>query len=284
MRYFDPHLLQTLVAFADAGTLAQAAQIVGRTPSAITTQMQRLEAVAGVALFKAVGRRRILTEAGEQLLIHARRILSENHEAWMNMSGVDADGSIGLGITQDFVDVALPGILNQFARTHPRVRMNLRVGRSAELLEDFKSQKIDILVSMRHVIEANEMAVTSEQMQWFCAKEGLVRPFYDEIPLAVLDRPCGFRDAAIKALGDEGKAYRIAATSPSLSGVLAPVRAGLAVTVRTARWADESLRVVPKSFGLPVLNEVEFSVRIHQAAHETVHSFAEILSDGLGFK
>ena len=84
MRAFDPDLLRTLVAFADAGTLAGAGKIVGRTPSALTAQMQRLEDMAGVSLLSAVGRGRVLTNAGERLVMHARRILAANEEAWLD--------------------------------------------------------------------------------------------------------------------------------------------------------------------------------------------------------
>lgn len=41
---FDPELLRTLVAFADTGTLSRTAEIIGRTPSAVTAQIKRLEA------------------------------------------------------------------------------------------------------------------------------------------------------------------------------------------------------------------------------------------------
>lgn len=284
MKYFDPSLLHTLIAFADTGTLARASEIVGRTPSAITTQMQRLEEVAGIPLFRAKGRRRILTEAGEQLLIHARRILIENKEAWLSISGMDADGRIRLGITQDFVDHALPGILNLYSRTHPCVRIDLHVGRSHELSEDFKSRKIDILVSMRQGIEQDEIAVMTQPMEWFCSINELVRPLGNEIPIAVLDPPCGFRTAAINALNDAQKSYRTAATSPSLAGILAPIRAGLAVTVRTSTWADNSLKVAPITFGLPSLPDAHFSVRVQKETDNYILSLTELLVDGLNFK
>jgi DNA-binding transcriptional LysR family regulator len=138
MKHFDPDLLRTLVAFADAGSLARAAASVGRTPSAVTAQMQRLEDSVGVALLEASGRGRTLTEAGDRLVSHARRILAANNEAWLSITGAAADGRIGLGVTQDFADTDLPGLLNLFARSHPRIRIDLRVGRSSELAEQLK--------------------------------------------------------------------------------------------------------------------------------------------------
>src|SRR5262245_6145023 len=108
MRLIDPELLRTFLAFVDAGSLARAAVIVGRSPSAITAQMQRLEDTVGGPLLSPAGRGRVLTPLGEDLAIHARRILDVNREAWLSLKGATADGRVVLGATQDFADSTLP--------------------------------------------------------------------------------------------------------------------------------------------------------------------------------
>ena len=233
MKSFDPDLLRSLVAFADAGTLARAGEAVGRTPSAITAQMQRLEEVAGLPLLEAEGRGRILTDAGRRLLVHARRILSANEEAWLDLHGATAAGRIAVGVTQDFARDALAGPLNQFARTHAACKIDVRVGRSSELLELMRGGDVDVTITM-HGAKSDALATFVEPMCWIVSRNGLAGA-YDEVPLAVLDAPCGFRDAAISALERAGRPYRLAATSPSLSGLHPALFAGLALTVRTRR-------------------------------------------------
>ena len=76
MQTLDPDLLRTFLAFVDSGSLAQAASHVGRSPSAVTAQMQRLEEIVGEPLLAPQGRGRGLTPAGEDLVGHARRILA----------------------------------------------------------------------------------------------------------------------------------------------------------------------------------------------------------------
>ncbi|MGB0086924.1 MAG: LysR family transcriptional regulator, partial [Rhodomicrobiaceae bacterium] len=56
METLDPDLLRTFLAFADSGSLAQAALLVGRSPSAVTAQMQRLEEMIGEPLLAPAGR------------------------------------------------------------------------------------------------------------------------------------------------------------------------------------------------------------------------------------
>ncbi|HEV7322497.1 MAG TPA: LysR substrate-binding domain-containing protein [Ensifer sp.] len=280
MQAFDPELLRTFLAFAESGSLANAASYVGRTPSAVTVQMQRLETMIGEPLLAPSGRGRILTPAGEELVVHARRILDVNRDAWLSLKGASADGRLSLGCTQDFADSNLPELLRHFGRTHPRVRLDLRVGRSRELTAAYDQGAIEVLIVMREAAASDEMAVLREPMVWLSASDDPA-VFDGELPLAVLDPPCGFRSAATVALEEAGRPFRIAATSPSLSGLRAAVRSGIAVTVRTARFLGEGVTLAPKALALPALPNAEFSLRLKPKPGKAASSLALLLADGL---
>jgi DNA-binding transcriptional LysR family regulator len=280
MEMLDPELLRTFLAFADSGSLAQAASLVGRSPSAVTAQMQRLEDMIGESLLAPAGRGRVLTPAGEDLVGHARRILAAHREAWLSLKGASADGRIALGCTQDFADSTLPGLLRVFARTHARVRLDLRVGRSNELAAAFEAGSLDILLAMRSAAVADELFVLREPMVWLAATDNpLSRDA--EIPLALLDPPCGFRNAAIAALDAARRPYRIAATSPSLAGLRAAVRGGIAITLRTRRMLEPGLAVVPAKLDLPELPGAEFVLRIRADSAAPARDLAALLAEGL---
>lgn len=280
MNHLDPDLLRTFLAFADGGSLAKAAAIVARSPSAVTAQMQRLEALVGEPLLAPAGRGRTLTPTGEELVGHARRILTAHREAWLGLKGVKADGRIALGSTQDFTDGVLSDLLRVFGRTHPRVRLDLRIGRSHELAAIFEQGGLDILIAMRQSASADELTLLREPMIWLGASQGLVAA-EDEVPLALLDPPCGFRNAALAALDAAGRRYRIAATSPSLAGLLAAVRGGIAVTPRTRRSVRPGLGLAPDTLRLPVLSAAEFTLRIGKAAAAPAGELARLLAEGL---
>jgi DNA-binding transcriptional LysR family regulator len=282
MDTFDPDLLRTFVIFADAGSLAKAADAVGRTPSAVTAQMQRLEAAVGEPLLAPDGRGRSLTPAGLELVGHARRILAAHREAFLSLKGARADGRIGLGITQDFAE-ALPGLLRGFAKSHARVRIDLRVGRSRELAADFEQGALDILIVMRQSPAPDETLVLREPMRWLCAGDFVAGPG-DELPLALLDPPCGFRSAIIAALDTAGRRYRIAATSASLSGVRAAVRSGIALTARTDRSLEPGVRIAPASLKLPKLPDAEFGLRVSRNAAAPAADLAALLADDLSHR
>jgi DNA-binding transcriptional LysR family regulator len=278
--YLDPELLRTFLAFAEGGSLARAAEAVGRTPSAVTAQMQRLEALVGESLLAPAGRGRTLTPTGEELVGHARRILAAHRGAWLSLKGAKAGGRVALGSTQDFSDSALSDLLRVFARTHSRVRLDLRIGRTQELTAALEQGSIDILIAMRQATTTHEIAVRRDPMLWLSASQGLIN-LDEELPLALLDPPCGFRSAAIAALDAAGRRYRIAATSPSLSGLFAAVRSGIALTPRTRRSIDANIVEASVSFGLPKLPAAEFSLRLRPDAAPAAAELATLLGDGL---
>lgn len=281
MMLIDPELLRTFIAFVDAGSLARAGTVVGRSPSAVTAQMQRLEEIVGEPLLAAAGRGRTLTPAGQELVGHARRILQANREAWLSLKGARADGRVVLGATQDFADRTLPGLLRSFARTHTRVRLELRIGRSWELAKALEEGSADVIVAMRQGAEPDALGIVREPMLWLGASEGLVAA-QPELPLALLDPPCGFRSAAVAALDAAGISYRIAATSASLSGLRAAVSAGIAVTLRTARWMERGvIAEVSSEMSLPAVPDAVFAIRIRHDAGPVATDLAALLCDAL---
>lgn len=279
MRYFDPDTLATFLAFADTGSLSRAAGVVGRTPSAITAQMQRLEEVAGGALFAPAGRGKALTPLGQELVGHARHILEANRQAVLNLGAAEHAGQLVLGLTQDFAATELADLLRAFTAHHPRLRLDLRIGRSQDMKQSLEAGQIDVLIAMRSGDET-PFASLREQMIWIAAADGLVQQ-EEILPLALLDPPCSFRAAALKALEAEGRVYHIAATSQSLAGLITAVKSGLAITVRTPRSLVSGLVEAPSDLTLPQLPECCFGIYVGPDAHKSAPRLAEILAEGL---
>lgn len=280
MQFFDPDLLRTFLAFADSGTLARASQIVGRTPSAVTAQMQRLEALAGDPLMQADGRGRRLTAAGQTLACHARRILATHQDAWLDLQGARADGTLSLGLTQDFADTLLPQVLPAFLASHPRIRLDLRVGRSREMTTALAEGRLDILLAARLAPEADEVTARALPTAWLCGTAFNLDP-EAELPLALLDAPCAFRDTALAALEGAGRRFRLAASSASLSGVLAAVRSGMALTLRLPGGAGPGVALAPATLDLPPTPPLAFSIRRRPGSIPAAGTLADLLASAL---
>jgi len=116
---FDLELLRSFVAVVDAGSFAAGGTRLGRTQSAVTQQIQRLELQAGLPLFQKEGRQKLLTDPGRQLLRYAREMLALNDEAVHTLADSGLRGSLRIGPPHDVADTLLPGLLGRIARDRP---------------------------------------------------------------------------------------------------------------------------------------------------------------------
>jgi DNA-binding transcriptional LysR family regulator len=95
------------------------------------------------------------------------------------------------------------------------------------------------------------------------------------LPIAILEAPCRFRDAALAALDREGRAYRVALETPSLSALRAAVQAGLAVTCRTALFLPGSPPL--EEVGLPELPQVAYVRRTNDSPHASIAKLSQLV-------
>lgn len=72
--------IRALIALVDCGSLAKAAAVVGRTESALSLQLKRLEESAGATLLERQGRRLVLTNAGRVVLEQGRKLVAAQHQ------------------------------------------------------------------------------------------------------------------------------------------------------------------------------------------------------------
>ncbi len=157
-------LLRSFAAIADAGGIAKAAERVHRTQPAVSLQVKRLEGMLGVALVRRQGRGVALTEAGERLLVYARRILTLNDEAVAALAPAALAGPVRFGTVQDFADTALPGVLARFAAENPGVRLDVRVGNSTALLDELEAGGLDLVLASD--LRPGGIPLRSEPMRW----------------------------------------------------------------------------------------------------------------------
>lgn len=257
----DMDVLRTFVTGVSLGSFAKAADRLGRSPSAISLQLRKLEEQAGQTLFQKQGRGLALTEAGDILIGYARRILDLNDEARSAMTGLSAmQGWVRIGLPQDFAETWFPGLLGRFARAHPKVRVEARVDRGSALAEAVQRGDLDLALTWGRMGDAQARIVATRPVVWI-GPEGFKLDASEPLPLIAFDSPCAFRSAGVEALDNSNIEWRHAFASPSLGGLWAAVTAGLGVTLRTTEGVPPHLRVLePSTSGLPALGHIELAL------------------------
>jgi DNA-binding transcriptional LysR family regulator len=265
---FDLDVLRTFAAGMELGSFAKAADRLGRSTSAVSAQLKKLEEQAGTTLLRREGRGLALTAAGETMLAYARRLLDLNDEAVAAIHAVEIEGWVRLGLQEDFAETFLPAVLGRFARAHPKVRIEARVARNIELVDRVTSGRLDLALAWGDGSAGPYAERLAEiPMRWIgsVSQEPVWRPAEGEpMPLAALEAPCIFRNAATKALDRAGAAWRLAFETPSLGGLWAATAAGLGMTARTEIGLPASLRALePGEKELPPLPPL--SLALHRA-------------------
>lgn len=281
---FDFHLshLRTLLAIADAGSFEAAAQRIGRTQSAVTQQMQKLESLTGVHLFRQIGRRRELTPAGQTLVSYAREILSMSRYAMTALAQADEQGVVRVGAPQEIAEQLLPGILTEFTADWPAVRVMIHVGRSPDLMTMLQEGRLDMTLSTRRVEGLEAHLVANIPARWLAAP-GFVWDTHMPVPLILADEPSMFRQIALAALDVHGLSYIERITSPSLAGVRLSVAAGIGITARTESSFFSEMKILGPDDGLPPLPLVNYYAYLgkREAPAYVAELFDSILSQGM---
>jgi DNA-binding transcriptional LysR family regulator len=276
----DMDVLRTLAVAMDVGGFGKAAERLGRSQSAVSLQMRRLEERVGRPLFRREGRGLALTDAGDVVLGYARQILELNDQAVAAARGIAIGGSVRFGVPQDFGDSWLPGVLARFSRAHPSVLIEVRVDRANKLVERIAEGGLDLALMWGNP-SVNTVTVQRLPMVWIGLK-GYAVPRGTPVPLALFESPCVFRQPGVEALERTHRPWRLAFTSPSLSGLWAATAAGLGVTVRTPLGLPSPLTVLGKSSGLPKLPQIALSLYTAQPEPpQAVARLREILIEEL---
>jgi DNA-binding transcriptional LysR family regulator len=261
MNTLDLELLRSLVAIVGHESFGAAAIQLGRTQSAVTQQMQRLEEQIGQPLFEKRGRQKRLTEHGERLLVYARQMLAMNDEALRHLQQGRLEGTLRIGAPHDVADTMLPPLLAEVVRSSPKLQLDIHVGRSPFLMESLKRGEIDMAISNRLDAELEGVVLRTSPTVWLCG-DGYVHDPTRPIPLIIADGPSIFRRLAQEALDAAGVAWLTRYTSSSLIGIRAALRAGLGVTARGVEQLDGGLRILGPMEGLPPLPDLVYRLYV----------------------
>jgi DNA-binding transcriptional LysR family regulator len=265
-RNLDLDLLRTLCVVAEEGSFTRAAERVGRTQSAVSLQIQRLEGQTGqTLLLRGKGERVELTAQGRLLVERALGLLRLNDDILSTIGEPPAQVSVRLG-TEDHAKSYMPKVLAKFAGTNPGVAVDMIHAPPCLLVPQLRDGKLDLILCEAG-LEPRGWPVVElwrAPLRWITSTEHAPHAS-DPLPLSLAPgncpwRPpwlldCVWRGAALRALERAGRRYHVVSTSTTVFGQQAAVHTGLAVTVSTIADLPAGLRPVTPEEGLPEIGE-----------------------------
>ena len=275
---FDIDALRAVVAGIDLRSFARAAVELGRSQSAISMQLKKLEQQAGTQLFVRRGRGLVPTEAGEALAAYARRIVALNDEAARALGVAVASETVRLGLPQDFFDDVMPATLSEYTRDHPGVHVDVRAGPNHTLGEEIRAGRLDGAIAFFPEGTGGEGELLCElPMRWLAHEAFGGQTEGDRVPLVLFDHPCLFRQATLATLDRADRRWRAAVTTPSLPGIWGALRSKLGIAVRTEHGVPADIICADDELDLPRLPSIELRMLRSQNAPSTAHDLCEVL-------
>lgn len=274
-------LLRTYVAVCRQGSMSRVAAQTGRTQSALSMQMRRLENLLERHLFHRTGRGVVPTPEGELFLGYATRILALSDEALARLRQTEISGGVRIGLAEEVATTALPAALGRLRRTYPDIRLDVVVEHSIALGRLWGEDGLDIMIGPTSAVAADALVTWNVELQWVCALDYLPdqeRP----LDLVAFVAPCLWRRRMIDALVATGREHRVTFTSQSVTALQAAVENGLGIGL----LPPESVRagavhVLKASADVPESLTVQYGLYAHDRRTPVVDAAIDVLLEGI---
>ncbi len=279
----DLDLLNTLVAIAETGNFSSAAERVFRSPSAVSMQVKRMEELLGRPVFKRDSRSVRLTDDGEMLLAHARRVLALNRQMIAQFITPEINGTVRLGALDHATEQFLPAVLKRFGETHPGITVDVVVDDSVEMAKKIAKNQLDLAIvtcGNEELQDKNIEPLYQEKLVW-AGLNGGIAVEQNPLPISVWEEGCIWRREALSGLENIGRDYRITLKSAHIAGQKAGIVADLVIAPLPASSCEGAIIALGKETGLPTLPDYTLGLMMARDASAPVKALADHLRASL---
>lgn len=282
MHDVDTAVLRTFVLLAETSSFSRTGSLIGRSQSAVSGQIRKLEHMFGRQLLARDTRNVRLTAEGERLLVHARAMVAQADAMLARFRVAEIAGEVRFGSPEDFASAYLPDILGVFATAHPSVELHVTCQLTLPLVEEFEAGTQDLIIVKQDPAHryAGARPLWLERLVWVAAPGLDVNVAQARagkpLPLVLSPAPCVYRNRATGALDAAGLAWTGVFTSPSFAGQAAAVRAGLGFAVMPRAMVPAGLVVQQ---GWPDLAEAEIALLGQTRLSVAAAALAEFIID-----
>ncbi len=273
----ESDLLRSFLAVCDTGSLTAAAARVGRTQSAVSMQIKRLEEGVGTPLFDRQPRGVAPTAAGRQLQGYARRVVDLLDAAGAALRTADCAGPVRIGVPAEFGDTPLPEALARFDDLHPGAEVTVVSDYSEPLVERFDRGELEIAILYQPPDGTTAEILRVEPTVWVTSErynQHLKRP----LPVACFVGSRWCEENMIGSLRRNGTDFRIAFECDTTQGFQSAARAGLAVVALARSVIPEGCRELSADDGFPTVDLSALVMLRSAAAGPAAHGLADLVA------
>ncbi len=257
-------MLRCFTAVATHGSLSDAANALGRTPSAVSMMLKQFEEHIGSALFETARKSR-LTPLGDLILAEARREVAHFENTVSVIEGLSRSefGYLRLAVTPSVATTILPLVILKFAQKYPNVQIDLRDMDSVTIARELDRERADVGIGSLSEVEGMcRTELFSDDFGLVCRKDDPLAKDWDKLSWRTMgDHPI-IANGLCEQITDPDFAPILARSRlmvPNTASLLGLVRQGVGITV------------LPRLALANVLDEFAFLPLADVTARRTVH-------------
>ncbi len=228
----DYFSLKCFLTVAETQNITKSADIVGRTQSAVSQQITRLEMLLGKPLFDR-NKDMSLTEDGQLFLLYAKKISALQQEALSHIQDNTIYKTIHFGFSEDLASFFVPHLFEAFNKMHPNILLNMVGGHSADIFEKFSNKSLDICV-VKELIENKSVKpklLYQDDLVWVCQANTDLQKTTDFLPLILSPFPSILTSRVCAILEKHDLKYRLILSSNSFASKLSATEHGMGIMV-----------------------------------------------------
>lgn len=246
----EDHKLKVFCTVAETKSFSKTSEIIHLTQPAVSLQIHALEELYETKLFDRSGSSINLTSAGEVLYRYAKEILTLYAELEKEIGKLTGliKGSITVGASTTIGNYVLPGVIVDFKKTHPKIKINVLIGNTKRILDFLNAGGIDLgLVegeTSRHKIRTerlimDELALVVPSYHPWARKKVISLLEITKEPFIIREEGSGTRQIIEKYLASHGiriSDMRISMVLGGTESIKEAVESGMGVSI-VSRWA-----------------------------------------------
>jgi len=252
----DLHQLRVFQAAVKNGGFTRAGEELHLSQSTVSQHIKLLEEEFGGPLFLRVGKRVVVTEAGQLLLEHAERIFRDIKNAEMAIREINTlkRGTVRLGVGPTTLTYRLPRTLGNYMRRFPDIELVVLAGTTEFLLDSLQSQQLDLAIVMATtprqgvnfaLLGSEEMVVVLDRTHPLARKRALEPADLASLRFILYGRNTAMQNLIDRYFASLGVHPRITMEVENNEAIKSLVRAGLGASILPLCSVAEDTEVLP---------------------------------------
>lgn len=234
--------LKTFWTLASTCSFSQTAELLSYVPSTITMQIKSLEEELGVKLLDRLGKKVVLTDAGQQFLPYATKILNDVEEAkCISSQHGELAGTVVIGADEVLCAYLLPALFKRFRADYPGVRLLFRPLSGQELKSSLREGHADVVFVLDEPINSKDLQsefLKDETFQMVVApdhmlalRSALVIDDFNKQHFLLTEKNCSYRTYFDQSITKKGADALTELEFHSVEAIKQCVAAGLGIAL-----------------------------------------------------